>query len=137
MHHLGQETGRGVLRAKRHDAAGRAAGLLLQLPRAARGEVLRPVVELAGRYLQQLGIIRIAELPHQNDVARPIDRQHAHAADMLAHLAPRPPAVWQQDLVQPRFHDLPFKKILVGKLFLSHIHLLCSLSHGVPKQRRI
>ena len=61
----------------------------------------------------------------------------AHAADMLAHLAPRLPAVWQQDLVQPRFHDLSLKKILVGKLFFSHIHLLCSLSHGVPKQRRI
>ena len=81
--HLSQKAGRRINRAERHDASGGTAGFFFQLADAAFLGVLRAVVHLAGRHFEQLGIERIAELPHKNNVAVLVNRQHADTANML------------------------------------------------------
>ena len=108
--------------AERNHLLRRKSGLLLQLAPSACLRILRSVIHLSRRNLQNGLSVGIAELTHQRHHAVFVDRQNADAARMLTHLAHTRLAVGQLRLIDADRHNPSAELIILLYCFLRKIH---------------
>ena len=103
---------------------GLQSGLLAQFPLGPhQGVLLRPVVQLARRQLQQQLSEGIAELAHQRHVVLFIQGQNGHPAGMIDHLPGGDAPVGQPGLVHIQTDDLAVEDRLAGDFMFCKVHV--------------
>ena len=111
--------------------AGRAGLLHLLALHGLKGVL--PFFELAGRQLEQHFLVRVAELPHKQDLVLLGQGGHADAAVVADDLALCGLSVFKLDLVEQDLDDAALEFCIAGACFLIQLHMQLPFRAALPR----